>query len=284
MTCIDFNVPKNKECILIDTNKWLKDDSSLIQSQKISGKLTLTYITEVESSNLPFIKEGQTVLLSRVISEIAQYSKYIIEDKSYYNVPESQILGTFETITLEGLTLLNDKIIVKKVENTIESELYLTNANVMIGEVLKTGSKVQKVKVQDKILIRDNISTEVKLNNESYYVLEERMVVGIFGPSFNIEDLKLINESILMKPYINSKVLNSSLLISPDINYEDLDYSDMYNRDLFKVEFLDESLKHSLKEGDIIILNRDFTNYVYYGMEKYFIVDGFKYITALVKE
>jgi hypothetical protein len=153
----------------------------------------------------------------------------------------------------------------------------------MVGEVVKVGTNVSDIHIGQQVLIRDNVSTEVMFGEHSYYATEERMIVGILHNSFNIEDIEFINKSILMKPYINSKVLNSSLLVSPDINYEDLDYSDMYNRNLFKVEFSDTSVKE-IQKGDVILLNRDYTNYVYYGMEKYFTIDGTKYISAKIKE
>lgn len=284
MEYVTFNVPKNKNCIIINTDRWLNSSSNLVQSQKMSGKLSVTCITEVIESQIPYINKGQKVLLSQVASDIAQYRKFQVEGENFYNIPESQIVGIFnDSITFEGLTIINDKVLIKKIDSTIESTLYLSQANVMVGEVVKVGTNVTGIHIGQQVLIRDNVSTEVLFGKHSYYATEERMIVGILHNSFNIEDIEFINKSILMKPYINSKVLNSSLLVSPDINYEDLDYSDMYNRNLFKVEFSDTSVKE-IHKGDIILLNRDYTNYVYYGMEKYFTIDGTKYISAKIKE
>ena len=85
-----------------------------------------------------------------------------------------------------------------------------------------------------------------------------------------------------MKPYVSKKVLNSNILETPEINYEDLDYSDMYNRDLFKVCYADEAT--GIHAGDILLLNRDYTNYVYFNNEKYFIIDSKKWISGKIIE
>ena len=86
-----------------------------------------------------------------------------------------------------------------------------------------------------------------------------------------------------MKSYIATKLLNSNILISPDINYEDLDYSDIYNRDLFQIKFLDKKLNNFKKE-DVILVRRDFTNYVYLNEEKYHLINGKDWIEAKIEE
>ena len=86
-----------------------------------------------------------------------------------------------------------------------------------------------------------------------------------------------------MKSYIATKLLNSNILISPDINYEDLDYSDIYNRDLFQIKFLDKKLNNFKKE-DVILVKRDFTNYVYLNEEKYHLINGKDWIEAKIEE
>ena len=86
-----------------------------------------------------------------------------------------------------------------------------------------------------------------------------------------------------MKSYVATKLLNSNILISPDINYEDLDYSDIYNRDLFQIKFLDKKLNNFKKE-DVILVRRDFTNYVYLNEEKYHLINGKDWIEAKIEE
>lgn len=281
----DYRVPKTEECVLIDLNLWL-NSSRLIQSQKISGKSSPTYITRIIKANtsLSELAEDTVIVISKVASDVAPYSSFQIEDTtSYYNLPVSQILGYFKNSkqSLASLEMIRDKVLIRRV--IPKTGILETKSNMIIGEVIKKGPEVNQVQLGDYVLIRDNISTKITLEEGDFLALEERMVVGIFGNDFTLNKMKFINESILMQPYISSKVLNSKVLITPKITYEDLDYSDMYNRDLFKVDFIDESIK-SITKGDVILLNRDYTNYVYYEQTKYFIINGKKYVNARVKE
>lgn len=282
---LDYKVPKTEDCVLIDLNLWF-NSSRLIQSQKITGKVSPTYITKIIKTNtaLSELAEGTLIAMSKVASDVAPYSSFQIDGtKSYYNLPVSQVLGYFKgpEQSLLFLNMIRDKILIRKISPKIE--LLEVNSNMVIGEVIKKGPEVHHVNLGDHVLIRDNISTELSLKEGDFLALEERMVVGIFGNDFTLNKMKFINESILMQPYISSKVLNSKVLITPEITYEDLDYSDMYNRDLFKVDFIDESIE-GITKGDVILLNRDYTNYVYYEQTKYFIINGKKYVNARVKE
>ena len=186
--------------------------------------------------------------------------------------------------------MVYNKILVEKID-VKQSSLYISNNN-MIGKIVKIGStgftrdlrlRKLRVKLGDTVIIKDNIATEIRLNDKVYYALEENNVVGIIGYGFSLADVTFINESILMKPYINPNILNSSILITPDINYEDLDYSDIYNRNAFQIEYLDEDIE-GLSKGDIVIVKRDFTNYVYFNQEKYFLLNGKEWIETKIIE
>ena len=287
----DYKVPKSENCVLININNWLKPKGRLLAIQKISGRNSTTYITEALKTNITEnlsdkIKEGSTILLSKVASEIAPYRSFTMEDgEQYFNAPVSQIMGTFKNndITLENLQMSEGKLLIRKIEDTQDSPIALMNNNVMIGEVVKISEGSSKIEMGDIILVKDNVSTEIAFDGEKFYALEERMVVGVFNGSFSLASMTFLNESVLMKPHTPKKVLNSTLIISPEINLEELDYSDMYNRDLFKIHFLDKALT-KLSEGDIVLVNRDYTNYVYFNQEKYFIINGYEYIESIIKE
>lgn len=287
----DYEVPKSEDCILIDINNWLSPKDTLISIQKLNGRTSTTFVTEALKTNIKnsswqnIVKEGDVVLLSRVASEIAPYRSFSLEnERQYFNAPVSQVMGIFENkeVSLENLKMVNDKILIKKIEDTQDSAIALMNSNVMIGEVIKVGDTL-RVQEGDIILVRDNVSTEIILNNEKFHALEERMVVGIFHDSFALENMEFLNESVLMKPYTSKKLLNSNLLITPDIDLTELDYSDIYNRDLFKIYFLDKNLS-KLSKGNVVLVNRDYTNYVYFNQEKYFIINGYEYIESVIKE
>ena len=299
---IDFKVPRTKDCVVIDTKKWLQNASCPITVHRMSGRDIPTYISKVVSVNVdkPYFKglinDGDTVLLTRVASEVAQYRTYGIEadDSRYYNTPIMQVIGIFEDneISFSSLNLILDKVLVKKVDSSKLGKLELPESNTMIGEVVKVGwckfdrkwnKQPLRVCVGDKVLIRDNVTTEIMLDGEKYYATEEAMVVGIFkDEQYDLDSMEIISESVIMEPYIPTKALNSTLY-TPLLNFEDEDVTDIYNRDLFKILAVDKSLTN-LKKGDIILLDRNITNYVYLYTDKYFILSGMDYINAKIIE
>ena len=300
---IDFKVPRAKDCVLIDTKKWVQTKPSGLTIHRMSGRDIPTYIAKAESIYINKevfqgeIREGETLLISRVASETAQYRIFGIdpEDKRYCNIPIMQVLGVFkdDKFSFDSLSLLFDKVLIRKVDDEKDNLLKLPDNNTLVGEVLKIGTcrfdkgwnkKDLTVKVGDKVLIRDNVSTEITLDGNTYFITEESMVVGIFERDvYNLENLKLINESILLASYIPEKTLNSNLLVTPVMNYEDADVTEIYNRDLLKIVAVDKSLT-KLKKGDIILTDRNVTNYVYLGVSKYFILSGMTYIEAKIEE
>ena len=291
----DYKVKKTEDCVLIGCEDWIQP--STLQICKISGKSNISYITkalDVHFHSKHFldcpIKKGDTILLTKVASEIASMRSHKLEDNNnYFDVPIMQVLGIFKDnkISLNNLEMIYDKVLVEKVDTKIWKGLVLPESSQMIGIVVKTGSNSfskdgkeipLKVKTGDVVIIKDNVSTPINLDNKQYYALEEKAIVGIAENN----EVNFINESILMKSYNFPNVLNSSLLIAPDINYEDLDYSDIYNRDLFQIKYLDKNLK-KLNIDDIILVKRDYTNYVYFNQEKYFLINGKEYIEAKIE-
>lgn len=295
---LDYKVKKSEDCALININNWVQP--SEIEVRKINGKASISCITQALDVNYCSdiyepepINPGDSIFITKVAAEIASMRSYDLGDgQKYYNIPLTQILGVFKKpeISFDSLEMVYNKILVEKID-VKQSSLYISNNN-MIGKIVKIGStgftrdlKLRKLRVKlgDIVIIKDNIATEIRLNDKMYYALEENNVVGIIGYGFSLADVTFINESILMKPYINPNILNSSILITPDINYEDLDYSDIYNRNAFQIEYLDEDIE-GLSKGDIVIVKRDFTNYVYFNQEKYFLLNGKEWIETKIIE
>lgn len=295
----NYEVPKSEDCVLINVNDW--KCTTEITLQRINGKTSVTYVStalkvHVKSEHFKDcpVAEGDTIFLSKVASEVAPLRSFPLEDNEcYFNVPIMQIVGIFQRgeITLSNLHLLYDKVLLRKI-NLKGSLLDLPETSDMIGEVVKVGthgfdkdwnSEPLKVKEKDIVLVKDNVATPIRLDDQVFYAVEERAIVGIFDSTLKVENIKFINESILMEQYFSRKVLNSTLLEAPDINYEDLDYSDVYNRDLFKVIYADKSLQN-IKSGDILLAKRDYTDYVYLNNKKFFLLCGAKWVEAKVKE
>ena len=298
MLDFDFKLDKNENCILIDPDAWVTNNSNLIQKYRMSGRNVITYMTKVldiyakEECLKGFISSGDLVFMTRVASEVSQYRHFLGPDKSrkYYTIPIMQVIGVFqdENISLEALTLLFDKILYKKVEFESKGLVKDVSDNTTLGEVVKIGfckfsnkweKQPLKVKTGDLILVKDNISTEIVIEGETYFAVDESGIVGIFKDSddVSLENLEFINETVLMKPYIPEKMSKNSILWTPVMNYEDADYSEIYCRNQFKVAYLDQNLT-AIKKNDIILIDRNVTNYVYFNKQKYFVTNGMDYI------
>ena len=277
---IDYNVDKTENCIQIDSGNWLSNSSNLLQEYRLSGKKVLTCITEALETHLidekykGAVNKGDIVLLSRVVSEVSQYKSHeLLDDKKYYDVPILQVLGIFRNkkVSLDTLILLFDKFLYKK-EDIYEGTLQVSDKLTTVGRVLKAGSTTQNVKEGSLVFIKDNMSTRIVLDGEEYFVAEEPSVVCIFSDEHkSLEGAKFINNVILMTPYVPERLTEH--LWTPDMNYEDADYTDIYKRDRFKINYLDDNLT-GLQKNDIIWVNRNVTVYAFLKGTKYFLING----------
>lgn len=301
---VNFRVKRAENCVLIDTKKWIQN--STLGVYRMSGRPIPTYMAEVLSENLTrecfknSVNCGDIVLISRVASDVSQYRAFAIEeeDKRYYNVPIMQILGVFEdkNICLSSLKLLFNKILVRKITPEYEGFIISPNDNTMIGEVLKVGTcnftenwnpYALLVKIGDKVLIQDNVSTEIYFDGLPYYVVEEKAIVGIFKEGtkrFSLKDLKLINNYILLEEAKERRTDSTgSLLVTTCESFEDADYSELYNKDVFNVLGVDDKIT-KVEEGDTLLVDHFVTNYAYFQYNKYCIIEGLKDISAKIGE
>lgn len=284
----DFNTSRLKGKVQISINNWVFPEGNLLEIRKITGNSYVTYITKALAvgDEVRGISQNDYILLSKVACDIATTPTvaYEFEGEKYFNVPSEQILGVFNNnkVTLSELTLQNKNVLFKRVNKKQSSSLFIEETNTMLGEVIKV-AEGSKLKVGDKIVVRDNVSTPIRFGELEFFITEEKFIVGITNKGESIEDITILNGYVLMKPYIPSHVLNSSILETPVINYEDLDYSDINNRNLFKVMYVDKTLK-DIKEGDILLLSRDYTNYMYYENERYFVINEEKWISGKILE
>lgn len=279
----DFNTQKMKNKVQINVNEWVQPSSHLEICQ-ISGKATPTCFTKATfiGEGVKDIKKDDLIFISRVARDVATtpFASYDVEGTKYFDLPEEQVIGIFkETITLDTLTLRNRNVIFEKIEKRQDSTLFIEEKDTMLGKVIKT-SKDTTLKEGDVIAIRDNVSTPFL---DNYYAVEEKFVVGVLHDNLSIENMEVKNEYILMEPYIPSKVLNSTILDIADIDYNSLDYSDINNRNLFKVLYADSSLR-DIQSNDIIIADRNYTNYMYYNNKRYIVINERKWISGKIVE
>ena len=295
---IDFRVKRSEDCITIDTKAWITSSNIGITIHRMSGRDIPTFITKVISVNpvveslKGLVKTGDTVLLSRIASDISQYKKFAVKvgDDRYFNAPIMQVLGVFNgEISFESLSLLTDKILIEKIETDVNG-IILSKDNTMVGRVLKTGTnRFDKdwnkfpltIKQGDIVLVRDNVTTEITLNSKRYYITEEPMIVGVFKEArYDLNSLQLMNDYIILDSYIPEQM---GKLFTPIMDYEEADYTQIYDRDLFKVVKTPDNIDN-IFENDILLIDRNYTNYVYLGAKRYFVLAGTEYISARVNK
>lgn len=287
----DYNIPRTKGKVLINTRDWVQPTENFT-IYKMSGKTFVSGITKVlninDNSCDSNIKKGDVILLSRIASDIVASPRiaYSLEgEKKYFDMSISQVLGTFENgkVNLDSLKLANNKVLYKVLQKNIDSNIMVSDNSTTMGVIQRLPDGYTGVLRKGMtILIKDNVSTNLYWNKE-YSIVEEKDVIAEVIITQGRATLNILNNYTLMKPYISDNVLNSNILISPNINYDDLDYSDMYNRNLFKIYMTD--VNTGLKVGDILLVNRDYTTYVYFNNEKFFTIeDGKKWVNARIKE
>ena len=296
---INYSIDRSYNCLKIDTNNWLQNQNSL-KKYRMSGTSVITNITSIVDRNIDsklievnrVLQVNSVILLPHVCCEVARLRSYQIGNRNFYDVPINQVAGYFSegVIDIEHLNLLQDNVLIKKINMDKNKLLYSVNDNSTVGEVLKVGydefefegsRKPKYVSVGDLVLVQDNVSTEVLIDGESYLVLSEDSIIGTFPSKerMNIEELEAINNSILLTEYKSKFLFESSFLESPIIDYNTLDYADTYNQDLFTVVAVDENLQ-DIQKNDIIFTDRDLTFYVYFKKQKYFLVKGMQSISA----
>lgn len=285
----DYNTNRTKGKVQINTQNWLTPDDTLIKLYKMNGKTPISYMTEATfiGNGVEGIQKGDYLLLSKVSCEVATSltAYYTVDNKKYFDIPEEQILGVFKEnkITFRNLELRDKNILFKKIYREQSSVIHLEDRDATIGGIIKVG-KSSQFQIGDTVIVENNTTTPVIIDGEECYAVEEKFVVGLIPEEdFSIENMNIKNNYVLMKPYISKNVLNSKILETAGINYNNLDYSDINNRDLFKVLYADKSLK-DIKKGDLLLLNRNYTNYVYYDGEKYFSINDKKWISGKIIE
>ena len=283
---IDYKVTRTKDCALMNVNKWVP--TSDIIAQSIKGKVSPSYVTEVLDENFKKdygIYKGDYILITQVASDVALMRSYkLLDREKYFNLPISQIIGRFRNkqVSWNTLELIEGRVLIEKIEKN-ESCIILPEKSDMLGKVVSVNSKISNIKRGSVVLLKDNIVTPIRLDGKEYYAADDTNIVGVLNHGSSLEDIEFINESVLMVPYYGKHIFGSSVLVTPDINFEDLDYSDINNRDLFQIKFLDRTME-GLKKEDIVLARRDYTNYVYLDNTKYFLLNGRKWIEAKIEE
>ena len=295
---IDYNVDGTENCVLINTRDWLYPDNTLVLKYKMSGRTVITYLTKalkvnVDTAKFPtHIEEGQTLLLSRIVSDISMHREHKIENNYYYSTPITQVMGYFvdNKITYDNLVMLYDKILVEKVDIHKDELIKRVDDNTMVGKVLKVGTNTfskewkplpLQVYVGDTILIRDNATTLITLDNKEYYAIEHGNVIGKFSDSLSMNNIEVINDYIIMHEYVDELKIDDSIISTRLDSYEGMDWSSYYNDSIFIVIHKDKNLT-KINIGDKVVVNKHLVNYAYFNNVRYNVISGLDYIEAKI--
>ena len=284
MTEVLFDIANTKAYghVIINSEDWHSPEPLVLTNLK--GKIIPTNITTAVGINpapayrpLPF-KVGDLIALSGLATRITSYLPFKLPDDPtiYSSTHLSQVIGYFvdNKVDYDNFIPIYDKVMFKPIEVKQSNFLYLSDDNLSVGVVVKTGDGgfnddwdrvPMNFKVGDVVLVRDNVSTRVTLGQEDYYVVDDKFIMGKFESEdkLNIEDLKLCEGVHLFEEYEDDTIEGSTLYKVPMGDEDDI--SQTYQNMLFKLVKSDE-----VPEG-IYYINRIDTEYVKFKNKTYFV-------------
>ena len=284
MTEVLFDIANTKAYghVIINSEDWHSPEPLVLTNLK--GKVIPTNITTAVGINpapayrpLPF-KVGDLIALSGLATRITSYLPFKLPDDPtiYSSTHLSQVIGYFvdNKVDYDNFIPIYDKVMFKPIEVKQSDFLYLSDDNLSVGVVVKTGDGgfnddwdrvPMNFKLGDVVLVRDNVSTRVTLGQEDYYVVDDKFIMGKFESKdkLNIEDLKLCEGVHLFEEYEDDTIEGSTLYKVP--MGDDDDISQTYQNMLFKLVKSDE-----VPEG-IYYINRIDTEYVKFKNKTYFV-------------
>lgn len=284
MTEVLFDIANTKAYghVIINSEDWHSPEPLVLTNLK--GKIIPTNITTAVGINpapayrpLPF-KVGDLIALSGLATRITSYLPFKLPDDPtiYSSTHLSQVIGYFvdNKVDYDNFIPIYDKVMFKPIEVKQSDFLYLSDDNLSVGVVVKTGDGgfnddwdrvPMNFKIGDVILVRDNVSTRVTLGQEDYYVVDDKFIMGKFESEdkLSIEDLKLCKGVHLFEEYEDDTIEGSTLYKVPMGDEDDI--SQTYQNMLFKLVKSDE-----VPEG-IYYINRIDTEYVKFKNKTYFV-------------
>ena len=284
MTEVLFDIANTKAYghVIINSEDWHSPEPLVLTNLK--GKIIPTNITTAVGINpapayrpLPF-KVGDLIALSGLATRITSYLPFKLPDDPtiYSSTHLSQVIGYFvdNKVDYDNFIPIYDKVMFKPIEVKQSDFLYLSDDNLSVGVVVKTGDGgfnddwdrvPMNFKLGDVVLVRDNVSTRVTLGQEDYYVVDDKFIMGKFESEdkLNIEDLKLCEGVHLFEEYEDDTIEGSTLYKVPMGDEDDI--SQTYQNMLFKLVKSDE-----VPEG-IYYINRIDTEYVKFKNKTYFV-------------
>lgn len=296
-----YNIANTKAYghVMINVNDWYS--TSMLSIVNMKGRRVPTNITKVVDINMaPAYKNipvtiGSLIAISAPATQIARLRNFVLpnDDNIYANVHMSQILGYFKDniLSIDSFVPIYDKVLLKKIEVPVSHYLDITTDTISVGEVVRTGDggfddkwKRIPIKVQEgeQVLVKDNISTSLFLDNEEYFVVDDKAVIGKWNNvgenyAYDLSDIQVYNDINLFKEY-EETTIEGSFLLKPPFDKEEDDISENY------VDHLFELVKSNTLEDGIYYIERIYTERARFKGQTYFIANTNRVMAVQAKE
>ena len=288
---------RSENCVLIDSQNWLVNDSNNVIGVNSRGGIAKTYITEVLAENLTTysgeITAGDTILITAVAARLYGSRPFSIpidlDNTKYTDVPFTHAIGKFidNKISLSSLHLLGDYVLLKRLRDidTVEDFVLTTNTTESVYEVVKTSNNVSID--SNNILLRDNVSTPIMLNGTQYYAASYKDIIAEFNDdstTFSLTDIKkVLNNYIFLEDYQTQFANEGDTIYKPnyDPDADDEFLSETYNESRFRVL---KSGNNEFDVDDILYVIRDSLEYCTLHGIKYFVTSNKCFIIAKFRE
>lgn len=282
----DIPYSKTENCVLISAREWLRSNQSVLETgDRITNIQKVLDVGYTEVFKTHKLNEGDTIIISKASSKIAYLRPFEIPNNvgKFANVHWMQVLGKVTSLESSSIELFYNKVLLKEINNIQTSQL-ITEEDNTIFEVINVGphgfnSKWEEIPLEVKkgmyVFVNKNNCTPVELTDGIFYIIEDTSLLGYFNDtSFTLENFTPFDERITLEEY--QEEMNGSLY-NPLVDLEVEDISEVYNRDIFRVINTGKNIK-SVKQGDIININRDVLSSLKYKFKKYYMINGDEYI------
>jgi co-chaperonin GroES (HSP10) len=282
-------------------HEWEEKPDELIQAITFNNKLKCNYITKVvkiNSDEKVFIhqklKEDDIVFVSRYVTSKKKHKLGgLLSTEEYSHLPLPQVLGAFRDnkISFDNIEIFDDKILVEKITTFKQNDIFLSNLRECnIGRVVKHGhggffkdftrKSNSMVNVGDVILFWDNVSTPLTLDGKHYLCMEDNRIIGKLSnieTELKLENLTSFNGKILLKDIEDDKaditgkiVLSKGTFDNSTVNNRLVVVSVGGNEETRKNVYSDMTV---LKVDDVVVVDRDYTEYVDFLGVRYYTTD-----------
>lgn len=297
-TQFDYHIKgaRSENCILIDTDNWLVNDSNEIIEFNQWGGISRTFITRALSVNVHknskyegILRDGDVVMITQVSANVYGCRYFTIpinlDSTHYTDIPMAHVIGKFDKkVSFDSFQPITNYVLSKTVEDidVVNEILTTSDRTLTVQEVVKVGPWVKGLSVGDYVLVRDNVSTEISLDGSAYNAYNSEMVVGVFDNPLNIDFdfLTPFGTAAILVPEQTVYAHDGSQIFNPYYN-PDEDKDGITEIDTNRFRVLKSALPE-LKENDIVFVPKNVLNSVTFRGKEYFSTTDTQFMLAKI--